>query len=183
MPLKVGELFATLEIDDKDFSKGLKSAENQTKVLDAAIKASEKTVERYSAALKKAQSALREAQQGQDALVNKLNAAKQAQATLQQEVDRLNAAYKAQKKATGENSDAANELGLELLEAQNALKKSSEEVKNLSKQVRDGENNLKSWGNPLTRSREISTMLSRNYLDFAPSLATPTRCSIPTPRA
>ena len=125
MPLKVGELFATLEIDDKDFSKGLKSAENQTKVLDAAIKASEKTVERYSAALKKAQSALREAQQGQDALVNKLNAAKQAQATLQQEVDRLNAAYKAQKKATGENSDAANELGLELLGAQNALKKSS----------------------------------------------------------
>lgn len=146
MPLKVGELFATLEIDDKDFSKGLKSAENQTKVLDAAIKASEKTVERYSAALKKAQSALREAQQGQDALVNKLNAAKQAQATLQQEVDRLNAAYKAQKKATGENSDAANELGLELLEAQNALKKSSEEVKNLSKQVRDGENNLKKLG-------------------------------------
>lgn len=146
MPLKVGELFATLEIDDKDFSKGLKSAENQTKVLDAAIKASEKTVERYSAALKKAQSALREAQQGQDALVNKLNAAKQAQATLQQEVDRLNAAYKAQKKATGENSDAANELGLELLEAQNALKKSSEEVKNLSKQVGDGENNLKKLG-------------------------------------
>lgn len=146
MPLKVGELFATLEIDDKDFSKGLKSAENQTKVLDAAIKASEKTVERYSAALKKAQSALREAQQGQDALVNKLNAAKQAQAALQQEVDRLNAAYKAQKKATGENSDAANELGLELLEAQNALKKSSEEVKNLSKQVRDGENNLKKLG-------------------------------------
>ena len=146
MPLKVGELFATLEIDDKDFSKGLKSAENQTKVLDAAIKASEKTVERYSAALKKAQSALREAQQGQDALVNKLNAAKQAQATLQQEVDRLNAAYKAQKKATGENSDAANALGLELLEAQNALKKSSEEVKNLSKQVGDGENNLKKLG-------------------------------------
>ena len=146
MPLKVGELFATLEIDDKDFSKGLKSAENQTKVLDAAIKASEKTVERYSDALKKAQSALREAQQGQDALVNKLNAAKQAQATLQQEVDRLNAAYKAQKKATGENSDAANELGLELLEAQNALKKSSEEVKNLSKQVGDGENNLKKLG-------------------------------------
>lgn len=146
MPLKVGELFATLEIDDKDFSKGLKSAENQTKVLDAAIKASEKTVERYSAALKKAQSALREAQQGQDALVNKLNAAKQAQATLQQEVDRLNAAYKAQKRATGENSDAANALGLELLEAQNALKKSSEEVKNLSKQVGDGENNLKKLG-------------------------------------
>lgn len=146
MPLKVGELFATLEIDDKDFSKGLKSAENQTKVLDAAIKASEKTVERYSAALKKAQSALREAQQGQDALVNKLNAAKQAQATLQQEVDRLNAAYKAQKKATGENSDAANALGLELLEAQNALKRSSEEVKNLSKQVGDGENNLKKLG-------------------------------------
>lgn len=146
MPLKVGELFATLEIDDKDFSKGLKSAENQTKVLDAAIKASEKTVERYSAALKKAQSALREAQQGQDALVNKLNAAKQAQATLQQDVDRLNAAYKAQKKATGENSDAANELGLELLEAQNALKKSSEEVQNLSKQVGDGENNLKKLG-------------------------------------
>lgn len=146
MPLKVGELFATLEIDDKDFSKGLKSAENQTKVLDAAIKASEKTVERYSAALEKAQSALRAAQQAQDALVNKLNAAKQAQATLQQEVDRLNAAYKAQKKATGENSDAANELGLELLEAQNALKKSSEEVKNLSKQVGDGENNLKKLG-------------------------------------
>ena len=146
MPLKVGELFATLEIDDKDFSKGLKSAENQTKVLDSAIKASEKTIERYRAALEKAQSALRAAQQGQDALVNKLNAAKQAQATLQQEVDRLNAAYKAQKKATGENSDAANELGLELLEAQNALKKSSEEVKNLSKQVRDGENNLKKLG-------------------------------------
>lgn len=146
MPLKVGELFATLEIDDKDFSKGLKSAENQTKVLDAAIKASEKTVERYSDALKKAQSALREAQQGQDALVNKLNAAKQAQATLQQEVDRLNAAYKAQKKATGENSDAANALGLELIDAQNALKKSSEEVKNLSKQVGDGENNLKKLG-------------------------------------
>lgn len=146
MPLKVGELFATLEIDDKDFSKGLKSAENQTKVLDAAIKASEKTVERYSDALKKAQSALRAAQQGQDGLVNKLNSAKQAQAALQQEVDRLNAAYKAQKKATGENSDAANELGLELLEAQNALKKSSEEVKNLSKQVRDGENNLKKLG-------------------------------------
>ena len=146
MPLKVGELFATLEIDDKDFSKGLKSAENQTKVLDAAIKASEKTVERYSAALKKAQSALREAQQGQDALVNKLNAAKQAQATLQQEVDRLNAAYKAQKKTTGENSDAANARGLELIDAQNALKKSSEEVKNLSKQVGDGENNLKKLG-------------------------------------
>lgn len=146
MPLKVGALFATLEIDDKDFSKGLKSAENQTKVLDAAIKASEKTVERYSAALEKAQSALRAAQQGQDALVNKLNAAKQAQATLQQEVDRLNAAYKAQKKATGENSDAANALGLELLDAQNALKKSSEEVKNLSKQVKDGESNLKKLG-------------------------------------
>lgn len=146
MPLKVGELFATLEIDDKDFSKGLKSAENQTKVLDSAIKASEKTIERYRAALEKAQSALRAAQQAQDALVNKLNTAKQAQATLQQEVDRLNAAYKAQKKATGENSDAANELGLELLEAQNALKKSSEEVKNLSKQVGDGENNLKKLG-------------------------------------
>lgn len=146
MPLKVGELFATLEIDDKDFSKGLKNAENQTKVLDSAIKASEKTVERYRAALEKAQSALRAAQQAQDALVNKLNAAKQAQATLQQEVDRLNAAYKAQKKATGENSDAANALGLELIDAQNALKKSGEEVKNLSKQVKDGESNLKKLG-------------------------------------
>ena len=146
MPLKVGELFATLEIDDKDFSKGLKSAENQTKVLDAAIKASEKTVERYSDALKKAQSALRAAQQGQDGLVNKLNSAKQAQATLQQEVTRLSAAYTAQKKATGENSDAANALGLELLDVQSALKKSGEEVKNLSKQVKDGESNLKKLG-------------------------------------
>lgn len=146
MPLKVGELFATLEIDDKDFSKGLKNAENQTKVLDAAIKASEKTVERYSAALEKAQSALRAAQQAQDALVNKLNAAKQAQSALQQEVARLNTAYAAQKKATGENSDAANALGLELIDAQNALKKSGEEVKNLSKQVKDGESNIKKLG-------------------------------------
>ena len=27
MALKIGELFATLEIDDKDFSKGLQSAQ------------------------------------------------------------------------------------------------------------------------------------------------------------
>ena len=82
MALKIGELFATLEIDDKDFSKGLQSAQNQTKVLSSAIAASEKTVSRYQLELSKAQSSLRSAEQAQAQLNQRLETAPRGQQAL-----------------------------------------------------------------------------------------------------
>ena len=46
MALKVGELFATLNLDDKDFSKALKSASGKMDTLKSAISSSEKNIER-----------------------------------------------------------------------------------------------------------------------------------------
>lgn len=146
MALKVGELFATLEIDDKSFSKGLASAQSQTKVLSSAIEASEKKIAQYQAQLGKAQSALKGAHQAQAELNRHLEAAKSVQAGLQEEVARLNEAYKAQVAMTGENSDAANELGLRLMDAQKALDKSSKEVQQLTKQSKSGDKQIKTLG-------------------------------------
>ena len=146
MALKIGELFATLEIDDKDFSKGLQSAQNQTKVLSSAIAASEKTVSRYQSELSKAQSSLRSAEQAQAQLNQRLETARSAQSSLQSEVSRLTDAYKAQVAMTGENSDAANELGLRLIEAKQALEQSGEEVQKLTQQSQKGEQQLRKLG-------------------------------------
>lgn len=146
MALKIGELFATLEIDDKDFSKGLQSAQNQTKVLSSAIAASEKTISRYQSELSKAQSSLRSAEQAQAQLNQRLETARSAQSSLQSEVSRLTDAYKAQAAMTGENSDAANELGLRLIEARQALEQSGEEVQKLTQQSQKGEQQLRKLG-------------------------------------
>lgn len=59
MALKVGELFATLNLDDKDFSKALKSASGKMGTLKIAIGSSEKSIERYSSALERAGTALK----------------------------------------------------------------------------------------------------------------------------
>lgn len=156
MALKIGELFATLEIDDKDFSKGLQSAQNQTKVLSSAIAASEKTVSRYQSELSKAQSSLRSAEQAQAQLNQRLETARSAQSSLQSEVSRLTDAYKAQVAMTGENSDAANELGLRLIEAKQALEQSGEEVQKLTQQSQKGEQQLRKLGKSVD---EISSNL------------------------
>ena len=47
---------------------------------------------------------------------------------------------------TGENSDAANELGLRLIEAKQALEQSGEEVQKLTQQSQKGEQQLRKLG-------------------------------------
>ena len=132
MALKVGELFATLNLDDKDFSKALKSASGQMDTLKSAISSSEKNIERYGSALETAKKNLQDAMKAQSENAEKLKAARETQEALKSNVKELNNAYKTQVKATGENSNAANELGLKLLEAKDALSQANQEVRTLS---------------------------------------------------
>lgn len=142
MALKVGELFATLNLDDKDFAKNLKSAQKQTDTLKSAISSSEKTIERYGTALDSVKKSLSEAMRAQADNVAKLESAKKAQSELKQTIAQLNTAYKAQVKATGENSNAANELGLQLLDAKEALTKTNSEIRKLATESRNGDKNV-----------------------------------------
>ena len=142
MALKVGELFATLNLDDKDFSKALKSASGQMDTLKSAISSSEKNIERYGSALETAKKNLQDAMKAQSENAEKLKAARETQEALKSKVKELNNAYKTQVKATGENSNAANELGLKLLEAKDALSQANQEVRTLSGESKAGEANI-----------------------------------------
>jgi uncharacterized coiled-coil DUF342 family protein len=81
-----------------------------------------KAVEQYRRALDAANVKLTAAVRKNDELKSSLDGAKAKYTDLKSRIDQARAAYQASVKATGDNSEASNLLGLELLELENSTR-------------------------------------------------------------
>lgn len=123
MALKVGELFATLNLQDKGFIKDLTSAQNQADTLKKAMADCMGSIGKFENSLSGAKNALAEARTAQTANNAALEAAQKKHAELEEQVRSLQTAL------TGASGSIKNELTEQLKNAKTALKDSSQEMK------------------------------------------------------
>lgn len=132
MALKVGELFATLKLDDAGFTKELSTAKGKAEVLNKAIASSTQQIDKYKSALSDAKSALAAATSAQTENKASLKAATTAHEELEQRVSDLQAKLKEAASATDEFGTAAREdLTDSLKQAKAELKESASHLKKL----------------------------------------------------
>ena len=159
MALKVGELFATLKLDDAGFTKELSTAKGKAEVLNKAIASSTQQIDKYKSALSGAKSALAAATNAQAENKARLKAATTAHEELEQRVSDLQAKLKEAASATDEFGTAARkdltdslkqakselkESASHLRELKVACQKSDAEVEKLSATVKRNQGSLKS---------------------------------------
>lgn len=159
MALKVGELFATLKLDDAGFTKELSTAKGKAEVLNKAIVSSTQQIDKYKSALSGAKSALAAATNAQAENKARLKAATTAHEELEQRVSDLQAKLKEAASATDEFGTAARkdltdslkqakselkESASHLRELKGACQKSDAEVEKLSATVKRNQGSLKS---------------------------------------
>jgi TP901 family phage tail tape measure protein len=157
------ELVVSLSLQSDNFSKNVKTINNQIKEVESEFKAASAGVEGFASstagmakkaatlteklrlqgqvteqfqkALAKANETLQKNSQTQQANIAKLEAAKKGEQGLKAEIDRATASLKAAEKAYGKNSAVANNARESLEEMKEAEKAAKEEIKGLEGQV------------------------------------------------
>jgi chromosome segregation ATPase len=107
--------------------------------------------QQYERALNQATATLQKNAQKQQDLSSKLTTAKTRYATLKPQIDKTKAAYDASVKATGDNSEESNRLGLELLELEEQYKATGDEIKTLEGQIEANSKTLQRNADTVTK--------------------------------
>lgn len=171
----VRELVVSLSLSSSYFEKNIKSVNQRIKEAESRFKLASAGIENYENTMRGAGtqvSALRQKLELQNAAVGQfeqkltkasaaleksrastekqsttLDANRHAHALLVSEIEKAEAAHKASVKATGDNSDASNELGLKVLDLK-------EKEKALSKEIQDGESKLSAATKSIQRNED-----------------------------
>ena len=125
------------------FGKGLDGAKNKAESLTAQLEMQNRVVAQVGKELATANQKLQDAQSRQASYKAKVDATTAAHDKLGAELKDTKAQWDAAKKAMGDNSNEANELGVKVLELEDAYKKSGEEVKKLNGQIKTSGNDVK----------------------------------------
>jgi len=112
----------------------------------------QKAVEQYRRALDAANAKLTAAVRKNDELNTSLDGARTKYADLKGRIDQTRAAYQASVKATGDNSDESNRLGLELLDLEEQYKATGAEIKRLEGQLGASRKSMQSAADAVTKA-------------------------------
>ena len=174
------DLVVSLSLDSDNFSRNLGSinkqiqeAESRFKAAGAGVSGFEKTaaglganlnmlrdklvlqqkaVEQYRRALDAANGKLTAAVRKNDELKASLDGAKSRYADLKSRIDQTRAAYTASVKATGDNSEESNRLGLELLDLEEQYKSTGAEIKKLEGQLGVNRKSMQNAADAVTKA-------------------------------
>ena len=174
------DLVVSLSLDSDNFSRNLGSinkqiqqAESRFKAAGAGVSGFEKTsaglganlsllreklvlqqkaVEQYRRALDAANVKLTAAVRKNDELKSSLDSARTKYADLKSRIDQTRAAFTASVKATGDNSEESNRLGLELLELEDQYKATGAEIKKLEGQLVASRKSMQNAADAVTKA-------------------------------
>ena len=174
------DLVVSLSLDSDNFSRNLGSinkqiqqAESRFKTAGAGVSGFEKSaaglganlsmlrdklvlqqkaVEQYRRALDAANGKLSAAVRMNDQLKTSLDGANSKYADLKSQIDQARAAYQASVKATGDNSEESNRLGLELLELEDQYKATGAEIKKLDGQLSASQKSMQNAADAVTKA-------------------------------
>ena len=173
------ELVVSLSLQSDSFSKNIKSLQGQIQEAESRFQAAGAGVDdfahktdglkakagmltdklriqgqvtqQYERALNRATATLQKNVQKQQDLSSKLTTAKTRYATLKPQIDKTKAAYDASVKATGDNSEESNRLGVELLDLEAQYKATGDEIKTLEGQIEANSKTLQRNADTVTK--------------------------------
>ncbi|MGJ4851308.1 phage tail tape measure protein [Bacillota bacterium Meth-B3] len=174
------DLVVSLSLDSDNFSRNLGSINKQIQQAESRFKAAgagvtgfeksaaglganlstlrvklqlqEKAVEQYRRALDAANTKLTAAVRKNDELKSSLDGAKAKYSDLKNRIDQTRAACQASVKATGDNSEESNRLGLELLDLEEQYKATGAEIKKLEGQLGASRKSMQNAADAVTKA-------------------------------
>ena len=174
------DLVVSLSLDSDNFSRNLGSINKQIQEAESRFKAAgagvsgfeksaaglganlsmlrdklvlqQKAVEQYRRALDAANVKLTAAVRKNDDLIASLNGIRTKYTDLKGRIDQTRAAYQASIKATGDNSEESNRLGLELLDLEEQYKATSAEIQKLEGQLGANRKSMQNAADAVTKA-------------------------------